>query len=145
MDTLQLIKHHTSVSPNMLAKWFAMRQQDVYNDPDYQALVKTIDRDILHDTLGDARSAYEKGLPSLKTYIESRYTLNHEMMSPYTLANWVIGFLDSPSALHTLSSYHTEVPQKAIEEGLPEIVKMLDRMPAWQQALCVLAIPLLAK
>ena len=118
----------------------------IYQSEAYQALVAKLDRDLLHQTLPEARGAYEQGLPRFKREMGKSYDFDRSPMSAFTLGNWLVGFLQQPDALNTLPKFHGDVPRPVMREGLPHLLSILDRMgqgrQEWQQALAVLSLPL---
>lgn len=125
-----------------------MSGRAVYDDPTYQNLLGRLDKQTLQLTLHGARDAYEAGLPDMRQRIRGKFHFSTEPVTPYALANWLIGFLDFPDRLVDLLMWHTRVPLEVVQEGLPMIVGMLDRMEAgrreWKQAAATIALPLIA-
>ena len=123
----------------------ALSPADVYTDPVYQDVVARLDADLLRQTLVHVRAAYEDGLGPIK----EKYGLSNTIMSGFTLGNWVLGFLTSPDHLNDMLDRHAALSQDVIAAALPELVDLLDDLPAgraeWQCALVAFSLPLIAQ
>lgn len=142
----KIIAQYTQTPEATIARLLKMPTDAIYEDAAYKQLVDSLDRDYLHQTLQQARNAYEVGLPDFKERMRVYFDFTDSPMSPFTLANWLVGFLNYPDKLADLPNLHGRVPHNAIQNGLPELFKVLEQMgegrDAWQRALAVLAIPL---
>jgi|GEM_PF-1787379 len=144
-DTLA---QYIGIPTTSVSRIIKMQQTKIYEDKDYKEWINKLDSTSLHNTLPHARSAYDKHLPDFVQILQTRYGMKDTPMSAYTLGNWLVGFLQYPSALANLAEMHNRIPQRAFREMLPQLISMLDEMPAgradWQRALSLLALPLLA-
>jgi hypothetical protein len=143
------ISAYTGLSESTVQRFLTMSVQNVYEDKDYIAALKLLNRDVLQNTLPAARTAYENHLEEFSDAIRSRYNLDSDVMSAFTLGNWVVGILEYPDQAKKLINMHARVPHQALVEHLPGILRILDEMQQgrteWQKALCMLAFPLMAK
>lgn len=126
-----------------------MKQSRIYDDPTYQAWIAKLDANQLHQSLNEARAAYEKMLPQFSQQLSERYNMNNTPMSPFTLGNWLVGFLQYPDAIRELSQKHNRLPREAVIDMLPEMLSMMNGMKQgradWQKALALMALPLAAE
>jgi len=117
----------------------------LYQDAGYQSLVQQLDANRLHKTAPQARAAYPHSLDPVK----EKYGLSDTIMSGYTLVNWVLGFLQSPTHLPDMLDRHARLDRDTIEAVLPELLDILgdleDGSHDWQQALMVFSLPLIAR
>lgn len=127
-----------------------LRQLDasaMYNHADYRALFDGLDAAYLQNTLPLVRKAYDAELPKFKTQLASKYSIDAEPMSAFTLGNWIVGILSYPERFNDLLGIHGKVPGMAIDDSLDTLVEMLGTMPEgasmWQHALCLLSLPLM--
>ncbi len=117
-------------------------------DPGYQAMLKKLDLPLLESTMAEAHNLIEKGLPEFTDHITSEYSLRRNPMSGYTLANWLVGYLNFPEKVEALVELHDRVPHEAVEKYLPAVIQMLQPMSQgreeWQKALATVGIILVA-
>lgn len=146
MDSQQ-IAAYTGLSSHVIQRLQTMSIDNVYADKEYLNALRNLNRDMLQATLPAARQAYDNHLDEFSSAIRSRYNLNTDVMSAFTLGNWVVGILEYPEQAKKLIHMHERVPHQALVENLPGILKILDEMPQgraeWQKALCLLAFPLM--
>lgn len=145
----QEISAYTGLSTQLIQRLQSMSVNNVYADKDYLNALSSLNRDTLQSTLADARQAYENHLEEFSNAIRTGYNLNTDVMSPFTLGNWVVGILEYPDQAKTLIEMHERVPHQALVEHLPGILEILNEMShgraEWQKALCLLAFPLMSK
>jgi hypothetical protein len=136
-----------NIPTSTLKRFMSLPGKKLLKDPEYIAILKDLDRELLEATLADARNAYEKGLPAFSEQLAARYGLDSTPMSAYTLGNWVVGALQYPENTDQILKMHDRVPGEAISGGLTDLLHMLDNLPAgaqeWQRALAVLSLPLM--
>ncbi len=143
MNLAQLV----NVSPATLQRFLSMEATALYEDDEYMSLVRSLNRNLMEETLPEVRAAYEKHLPGFVDEIKKQYQLKDNPMSAYTLGNWMVGILRYPETTNTLLNMHTRVPSQMIIDGLPHLLSFLDEVERggaeWQRALCILSIPLM--
>lgn len=143
------IANYTGLRADKIDRFVKMSTTQIYNDADYQDFLKTLDREFLIETLPLARQAYENNLPKFTAELQDRYRLPNMPMSAFTLGNWVVGVLEYPSTAGEIINMHGRVPAEVITNSLEELLEFLDDMPKgsaeWQQALCLLAFPLMMR
>lgn len=148
MDT-QKIAAYTGLDSKVIQRFMTMSAQNIYADADYLAALQSLDKHYLKDTLPAARKAYEAHLGEFNDAIHERYGLTTDLMSAFTLGNWVVGILEYPAEARKLVEMHNHVPTGAILDNLPGILDILNEMPQgtreWQKALCLLAFPLMGR
>lgn len=127
----------------------SLSQQALSEDAGFQTLISQLDTNTLDQTLSLARAAYETRMDAFHKVLEQHYGLARTSMSAYTLGNWVVGYAQFPNAVGNLTHLHRRLPVGAIVELLPDMLAVLGEMPqgreAWQHALAVMTLPLLAK
>ncbi|MBN1564569.1 MAG: hypothetical protein JXA10_12060 [Anaerolineae bacterium] len=135
---------YMGLSVNEVERLLALPPAAIYDDPAYQAVVNQLDADVLRQTLGHVRAVYDKGLAPIK----AKYGLSNTIMSGFTLGNWVLGYLTTPDHLNNMLDRHAALPREVIAAALPELVALLDDLPAgrgeWQRALVTFSLPLIA-
>lgn len=143
------ISRYSGAAAGDVSRWLTLSPEAIYEDPAYLDLINGLDKEFLQETVITAREAYREGLDDLAKKIEVKYDVENPVMSAFTLGNWLVGFLYSPTTLPDLLERHGRVPAEAIREGLPELLGMLESMPTgrqeWQQALALLSIPLVTE
>lgn len=144
-----VLSRYTGASPDDIQYIFSLPSDELYTDDTYQALVRTLDRAILDQTLPHTRALLDEHLPAFKTIVAAQYPdLPLDGVTSYALCNWLLGFLQSPAELPRLRERHMHVPPRFVREFLPNLLEIMDALPegkdAWQRALAVLAIPLVS-
>lgn len=126
-------------------------QAQLFDHPDYKALIEGLDIPLLEQTVPHAREAYRRQLDGFIQVLEDEYDLENPVMSPFTLGNWLVQFLYEQDKLPELLAKHERVPIEALRDGLPELLRMLDDIDddairqEWQRAMCILSLPLIAE
>ncbi len=146
---IQTIAHYTGLSEAQVAGYLSRPAAETYRDPHYIQLLESLDNKYLRQTLGMVRDYYDEHLGEFVDELENRYQISRGAMSGFTLANWVIGFLDYPDYAVDLLERHSKLPAEVFDGGLEDLLLLLEGLPEgreqWQQALCLLAFPLMAK
>lgn len=123
----------------------SLTPEAIYQDEVYQAWITSLDTRLLSHELPYARAAYDKGLALIK----QKHELIGTIMSGHTLCNWVLGFLMYPEKMRDMLDYHVSVSPAVVASILPELITLLDDMPAgreeWQRALVIFSLPLLVR
>ncbi|MCS6870387.1 MAG: hypothetical protein RML95_01690 [Anaerolineae bacterium] len=144
-----VLAHYIGVEQSKVERLLLLTQEQVYQDAEYQAWINALDVERLNDFLPLARAAYERHLASFTEHLRTKYGMANTPMSPFTLGNWLVGFLQYPSQISNLSRIHQRLPRQAVLEMLPEMIAMLDDMPEgredWQRAFALMTLPLAAK
>lgn len=145
----QTLVHYTGTPAATIEQLLQLGSQSIYRHPTYQDLVASLNRQALEATLPLAREAYNAHLPDFIASMQRKHKVSLEPMSAFTLANWLVGFLQYPATVEQLPTKHERIPKAVIREGLPELLAMLDDMPQgraeWQRALAILALPLVLR
>lgn len=148
MDS-NVISQYTGMALPTVDRLLQMKAERIYEDPVYLLALESLDKTFLEATLPLARKAYEGHLQEFSTQLQQKYRLSVNPMSAFTLGNWVVGILQYPNEARKLMGMHTALNGEIIADGLPELLAMLEGMPRgsreWQQALCLLAFPLLTQ
>lgn len=146
---VQMIAYYTGLSEQEVRRFLSRPAADTYRDPAYIKTLEQLDQGYLKRTLGMVRDYYDQHLGEFAAELENRYQISRGAMSGFTLANWVIGFLDYPDYAIDLLERHAKLPAEVFDGGLEDLLSLMDGMPEgreqWQQALCLLAFPLMAK
>lgn len=146
MDAHTLSKY-TGLREEKIKRYSTMSTQAIYTDADYLNHLHTLDREFLIETLPLARKAYEEHLPDFAADLQDRYRLPNMPMSAFTLGNWVLGVLEYPTTAPEIIKMHGNVPGEVVANNLEDLLQFLGDMPhgsaEWQQALCLLAFPLM--
>lgn len=141
------IAAYTQINIAQIERYLQMSARAIYEDPFYNQMLHSLDREFLIDTLPLARKAYEAHLPAFAADLQARYRLPNMPMSAFTLGNWVLGVLEYPNTAPEIITMHGRVPGEVIANNLEDLLQFLGDMPqgstAWQQALCLLAFPLM--
>ena len=145
----ETIASYTGLSLSEVQRFFKMGAFDVYKDANYIKVLKSLDKAYLEATLPAARAAYETHIDAFKDEVKARYGLDRAPMSSFTLGNWVVGVLQYPASAHEILGMHKGIKGEVISGSLQDLLDMLNDMPQgsekWQQALCLLAFPLMGK
>lgn len=146
----QTLAEHIGIPEIEVQHFMSMPKSQLYKNDIYQALVESLDYQLLGTTLLEARAVYDEHLPELVDYLRQEYDFKGKPMTPLTLGNWLLGFLHNHKNLHKLVDMHHHIPKNVLEHGLPEILRILDFMPdtartEWQKAMAVLSLPLFAQ
>lgn len=143
------LAQYINVPTANVARLLNMKQSEIYEDDEYQSWISSLDADLLYNTLANAREAYSKNIEQFNDVLKSKYKLKNTPMSEFTLGNWLIGFLQYPANLASLTEMHNRLPRQAVIEMLPSIIKILDEVKEgrteWQKALSLIALPLAAQ
>jgi len=142
------ISRYTGMSTADIDAILALPVEDIFHDNAYMSLLRSLDRDLLEETLPEARAVYEKHLPAFKDELTNDYDINTDPMSPYTLGNWLVGVTRYPETASGILKMHENVPGHIVAGSLATLLDMLDDMPApadeeWKRAICALAIPMM--
>lgn len=133
-----------NTTPDEIERLLALNAVALYDEPTYQAFVKQLHGDVLEETVPQVRAAYDRGLPAIK----ARYKLSDTVMSGYTLANWILGFMMYPDRMRDMLDRHQNVPADVVAAALPDLLDLLDEAGVtqeWKQALVTFSLPLLAR
>ncbi|PJF36918.1 MAG: hypothetical protein CUN49_03005 [Candidatus Thermofonsia Clade 1 bacterium] len=145
----EVLAQYIGVEKRKVERLLALKQEQIYEDPEYQAWISKLNVDRLNSFLPLARAAYEKHLATFTEHLRTKYNMVNTPMSAFTLGNWLVGFLHYPSQISELARLHRRLPRQAVLEMLPEMIAMLDDMPEgraeWQQAFALMALPLAAE
>jgi len=143
------ISHFTGLSEVDVQAYLSSSARDIYQDPHYIEALNTLDKKYLHETLSMVRDYYDVHLDEFAEGLENRYQISRGAMSGFTLANWVVGFLNYPDRVVDLLDRHADLPRVIFDEGLEDLLRLLEGLPEgrehWQKALCLLAFPLMMK
>lgn len=143
------IAQYTGLSLNEVKRLRSMSAQEVFSDSAYIKTLKKLDRHFLESTLADARHAYAIHMDEFKTEIKNRYGISSEPMSAFTLGNWVVGVLQYPDQAKELLRMHGNVGGDVFSGSIEQVLTILEDMPTgtreWQQAMCLLAFPMMNK
>lgn len=149
MMNTETIAHYTGLELSEIQRFSKMGAFDIYKDPAYIKALKSLDKAYLESTLQLARMAYEKHIGEFKDEVKARYGLDKAPMSAFTLGNWVVGVLQYPASAHEILNLHKGIKGEVFSGSLQDLLDILNDMPQgsaqWQQALCLLAFPLMAK
>lgn len=142
----QLLAKHIGIPVEQVESFLHMSHAQIYASPDYYELVKTLDYDLLVESLNEVRRVYEQHLPGLASHLRDQHGYLGRPMTAYTLGNWLIGFLNQPHLLFKLVDIHRPLSPEIIETSLPAILEILGKMAngahEWQRATALLSLPL---
>jgi hypothetical protein len=143
----QEIAQTIGISVDDVNYFLSMSAEELIQNADYIAMLKTLDKELLQQTLPEARMAYESGLPAFQSDLNKRYNMSSRMMSAYTVGNWVVGALQYPENTEAILKMHSHVPGEAVVGGIWDLMEMVQGIPQgaeeWQRALCALSLPLM--
>ncbi len=142
---IKLLSESIGISEFDIQELLALPRSELYQSPAYNALVSALNSNLLSATLPQAREIYETKMPGVIDSISADYSYKGRGMTPFTLGNWLLGFVSQPNQLPKLMDFHTRVPVSAIEAGLPLILDALWTMGEgageWVKAMAVLSLP----
>ena len=142
---IKVLSESIGISDFDVQELLARPRAELFTNPAYTALVASLDSSLLSTTLPQAREIYETRMPGVIDSISADYAYNGRGMTPFTLGNWLLGFVSQPNQLPKLMDFHTRVPVAAIEAGLPLILDALwtmgDGAEEWVKAMAVLSLP----
>ncbi len=148
MDAPQIARY-CKLPVDLVAYFLTLSPAEVYRDEQYIRALYRLDLPRLRMTLPIVRSYYEEHLDEFAADMEQTYHIHRGAMSAYTLGNWVVAFLDFPENALNMLEKHSHLPPEMFDGGLEELMQLLDGLPeaqdTWQQALCLLAFPLMTK
>jgi hypothetical protein len=143
----QTLAQYVGVQPKQIARLMVRPQLEIYDDSEYKAWVSQLDAEQLYATPPHAREAYNQRMPHYSQFLGENYNLSNTKMSAFTLANWLVAFLQYPEYMRDMIKMHRRLPADAIAAVLPDMLESLQEMPDggrdWQRALALLALPLL--
>ncbi len=141
---VQQLATYTGLSDAEIERLLALSPSEIYDDPAYSALIPQLDEEALKATAAQVQQIYADHLPALK----DKHQLSGSIMSSYTLVNWVLGFLMYPERLPDMLQYHQRLTSEQVAAMLPDLFTLLDALSegreAWETALAVISLPLLA-
>lgn len=139
---------YTGLPTNSIEKMLKGSPHQTYRSQEYIDALHSVDLEALEAALPEARRVYEAHLPDFAAGLEARYGVSSSPMSPFTLGNWVVGVMQYPERADTIIKMHKALPANVFADNLDELVGMLDEMRSgsavWQQAMCLLAFPLMS-
>ncbi|MEM6527816.1 MAG: hypothetical protein AAF653_05950 [Chloroflexota bacterium] len=148
MDSGTLARY-TGVPRTEIDRLLSMSGGAVVEDAGFMNPVGSIDITLLKQSLPATRAAYEEQLPALRKDITGRYGVNADVMSAHTLGNWIVGALEFPQYISSITSNHTNVPREVFVNEMPQLLAMVEDVPdggtEWQKALCIFVLPLMTK
>ena len=142
------LANYVSMEASEIDRVLKLAPSKVFEDPAFTSMINKLDVEILRDTLGDAHSTLDtKLMPLLQTTLK-HHNLEETAMSAYTLANWLVGYLEWPNMLGQMLEKHSRIPTNVISDVLPHIMDILADVPSekarWQEAFAAVAMPLIA-
>jgi len=142
------LAQYTGLDTGMLQNMLKSTPQAIYSSPEYIDALRSVDCDLLEETLPEARRIYEMHLPEFAASLETRYGISSDPMSPFTLGNWVVGVMQYPQKADTIIEMHHNLSAEVFADNLFDLLEMLGEMrvgrEVWQKAMCLLAFPLTA-
>lgn len=142
---IKVLSQSIGISDFDVQELLALPRSELFKSPAYNGLVASLNSNLLSTTLPQAREIYETRMPGVIDSISADYAYNGRGMTPFTLGNWLLGFVSQPNQLPKLMDFHTRVPVAAIEAGLPLILDALwtmgDGAEEWVKAMAVLSLP----
>jgi len=140
----ETLSKYVGIPSGDVEHYLGMPVSALASDPNYIQLLQGLDLATLESSMTEAHTLLEQSLPGFTDQVTSEYALRRNPMSGYTLANWLLGYLNYPEKMDALVELHDRVPSEAIRKYLPAVISMLDNMgpgrEMWQRALASVGI-----
>lgn len=145
----QTIAHYTGLPLDTVEVYFELSPEEIYQDEAYHEALNSLDRKTLDATLPGVRRVYDRHMDDFAAYLYEHHQVERGTMSSHTLGNWVLGFIQQPEYIVNILQHHQLMPGAAFADGLEQLLDLLESVPAgkqeWQQALCLMAFPMMMK
>jgi hypothetical protein len=121
---------------------------EVLNSPGLQQEIKSLDTNLLKETLPTAGGVLAKELPPFYNWLKNELGVKRVPDSPDHTTTWVIGFLHNQESLTHLVELHRPVPRPALEASIPRLIGMFEGVEdgqvrqEWQKAIAALCLVL---
>ena len=139
---------YTGLDVQTIQKMLQSTPHAIYTSQEYIEVLRNVDSDLLEETLPEARRIYSLHLDEFAATLENRYDIHSNPMSAFTLGNWVVGVMQYPQRADALIEMHHNLPTEVFSDNLSDLIDMLGEMnigrEVWQQAMCLLAFPMMA-
>ncbi len=147
MQLLQTIfAQHLDLSPIQIDAIVTKPLNEVLESPELQQELKSLNIDLLRETLPTAGAVLAQELPSFYNWLKHELKVQRVPDSPEHTTKWVIGFLNNQESLINLVNLHRPVPRLALEAAVPRLVELFAGVEdvkvkqEWQKAIAALCL-----
>jgi hypothetical protein len=145
---LKTFSQHLQLSETQVESLLSLSLTDFLANPEVNALLQSLDVQLLKATLPNAGQILAKQLPPFYEWLKTELGVARVPGSPDHTTKWVIGFLDNQESLTRLVELHRPVPRLAVEKSIPRLVGAFAGVEdartrqVWQTAVAALCLPL---
>ncbi|MBD2104225.1 hypothetical protein [Leptolyngbya sp. FACHB-261] len=136
---------HLKLAPQQAEQLLSLSVQEFLSQSSVQALLKSLDVELLRQTLPTAGSVLARQLPPFYNWLKSELGVANVPDTPDHATKWVVNFLNNQESLARLVELHRPVPQPAMERAIPKLVAAFDDVEngtrqEWQKAVSALCL-----
>lgn len=139
---------YVEIPESTLERWLELSPTQLIDDPEYLKTVATLDRRTLMGTMPRVLASYGILLPRYQIELFDKYNITSAPMFSDSMTRWILSVLESPHFMGQILEIHRDIPTEVFLEGIPVILEVLDKVhyggKAWQEAICLLCLPLIA-
>jgi hypothetical protein len=145
---LNTFSQHLHLSQTQVESLLSLSLTDFLANPEVNALLQSLDVQLLKATLPAAGLILAQQLPPFYEWLKTELGVARVPDSPDHTTKWVIGFLDNHESLTRLVELHRPVPRMAVEKSIPRLVGAFAGVEdartrqVWQTAVAALCMPL---
>jgi hypothetical protein len=145
---LNTFSQHLHLSQTQVESLLSLSLTDFLANPEVNALLQSLDVQLLKATLPTAGLILAQQLPPFYEWLKTELGVARVPDSPDHTTKWVIGFLDNRESLTRLVELHRPVPRMAVEKAIPRLVGAFAGVEdartrqVWQTAVAALCMPL---
>lgn len=145
---VETVARCTNISLGEVSRWLALGPDDIIRDSTYLEQFRSLNAQVLEETLPEARRVMSIGLKPIADSIRHDHGIPHEAMSHYTIGNWLVGFVEAPAQLSMFQGLHGTLSRSMMANYLDDMIAVIDQMEQgredWKRAVALLTVALIS-
>jgi hypothetical protein len=139
---------HLKITSTELDTLLSLKLSELLNLAQFQAVLNSLDVQLLRETLPTAGSVLAQKLPAFYDWLKNELGVKRVPETPDHATTWVVNFLNNKESLTHLVELHRPIPRVALEHSVPRLVATFDGVEdekvrqEWQKAIAGLCLPL---
>lgn len=139
---------HLKITSTELDTLLSLKLSELLNLAQFQAVLNSLDVQLLRETLPTAGSVLAQKLPAFYDWLKNELGVKRVPETPNHATTWVVNFLNNKESLNHLVELHRPIPRVALERSVPRLVATFDGVEddkvrqEWQKAIAGLCLPL---
>jgi len=148
--TVDTFTHHLNLSESTVENLLTFKATELPKQDEFQTELGNLDLSLLRETLSTAKSVLENQLPAFYLWLKQELQIKRVPDNPNHTTTWVANFLNNQESIHHLVELHRPVPPVALEQAIPRLVSLFNKVEdtqirqQWQSAVALLCLVLAA-